>query len=303
MFSRRGIVVGGIGRAKPSHAWHSAPVDSRDLERVRRWAGEDRDALTADARAAVASALAGADNGGASAEDRLAALRWARRTARRGGTAAERSAARSIIAVLDDRRGSRVVVRRVEAPHPPTPSPEQADFSAQQPFARPRRPRASARTLRRRRAGALANLAFSVGGAGDASWTLDGRNVSARVARHGRTQTFRPGKLGDGEHRIEVKRGGGFLGASVTHAWRFTVDTTPPSIRLDGPATAKRRGALVAHGAVEPGSSVHVAGRAAAVDDGRFTVRVAPPLPKTLLLRAVDGAGNRAARRVPVEIV
>src|SRR5215217_7686111 len=118
MFSRRGIVVGGIGRAKPSHAWHSAPVDSRDLERVRRWAGEDlervrrwagedRDALTADARAAVASALEAADNGGASAEDRLAALRWARSTARRGGTAAERSAARSIIAVLDDGRGSR----------------------------------------------------------------------------------------------------------------------------------------------------------------------------------------------------
>ena len=152
-------------------------------------------------------------------------------------------------------------------------------------------------------AGALANLAFSVGGKGDATWTLDGRNVSARVLRQGRTQTFRPEKLGDGEHRIEVNRRGGFLGASATHAWRFTVDTTPPSIRLDGPATAKRGGPLVANGMVEPGSSIRVAGRAAAVDDGRFTVRVAPPLPKTLLIRAVDGAGNRAARRVPVEIV
>src|SRR5215216_2320643 len=226
MFSRRGIIVGGIGSAKPSHAWHSAPVDSGDLERVRRWAGEDIDALTADARAAVASALAAADNGGASPEDRLAALRWARTTARRGGTAAERSAARSIIAVLDDSRGSRGLERRVEAALPPTPSPEQADFRAQQPLARSSRPRASARTFRRRRAvalgvvgsvalgvsavagarsvfappldatgppsgahigaGALANLAFSVD-AGDARWTLDGQNVSARVMRQGRT--------------------------------------------------------------------------------------------------------------------
>jgi peptidoglycan/xylan/chitin deacetylase (PgdA/CDA1 family) len=152
-------------------------------------------------------------------------------------------------------------------------------------------------------AGALGKLAFSVGAADELRWTLDGRDASARVTRQGRTQLFRPPKLGDGEHRVEVKRGGGFLGGSATRAWRFTVDTTPPPIRLEGRATAKPRRALVVNGLVEPGSSIHVAGRAAAVDDGRFTVRVAPPVPRTLLLEAVDGAGNRATRRVPVEIV
>jgi peptidoglycan/xylan/chitin deacetylase (PgdA/CDA1 family) len=318
-------------------------VDSRHLRRVRRWAEDDVDALSLDARAAVTTALAAADSGGASAEDRSAALRWARTMARHGGTAAERSAARSIIALLDDSPGSRFLERRVGSAQSPAPSVEEADFPVKQPRARSARPRASARTIRRRRAvalgivglvalavstvagarsvfapsfdatgppsgarigsGALAKLAFSIGGAGEARWKLDGRNVSARVTRERRTQTFRPGKLADGEHRVEVKRRGGFLGASATHAWRFTVDTTPPSIRLDGPATAKPRRALVANGMVEPGSSIRVAGRPTAVDDGRFTVRIAPPLPRTLLLEAVDGAGNRATRRVPVEIV
>jgi peptidoglycan/xylan/chitin deacetylase (PgdA/CDA1 family) len=213
----------------------------------------------------------------------------------------------------------------------------------ERPRARSPRPRASARTIRRRRAvafgivglitlavlaavgarsafapsldttgppsgarigaGGLAKLAFSAGSGNEARWTLDGRDVSRRVTRQGRRQSFRPGKLADGAHRVEVEKGGGFLGASATRAWQFTVDTTPPSIRLDGSATARPRRPLVANGRVEPGSRVRVAGRTTAVDGGRFTIRVAPPLPRTLLLEAVDGAGNRATRRLPVEIV
>ena len=152
-------------------------------------------------------------------------------------------------------------------------------------------------------AAGLAKLAFTVGGARHLRWTLDGRDVSADVTRTGATQALRPGTLPDGDHRVEVKKGGGFLGASTTRAWDFTVDTTPPSIRLDGPPTSKPRLALVAKGTVEPGARLRIAGREAAVDDGRFTVRIAPPLPRTLGLDAVDLAGNRASRRVAIQIV
>ena len=152
-------------------------------------------------------------------------------------------------------------------------------------------------------AAGLAKLAFKVNGATNVRWTLDGADVSARVTRDGRTQAFRPGTLPDGEHRVEVKRGGGFLGASSTRAWRFTVDTTPPSIQLSGPAAAKARSPLVLEGTVEPGSRLRIDGRAAAVDDGRFAERIAPPLPRRLLLEAVDLAGNHASRRVPIDIV
>jgi peptidoglycan/xylan/chitin deacetylase (PgdA/CDA1 family) len=152
-------------------------------------------------------------------------------------------------------------------------------------------------------AAGLAKLVFTVSGSTKMRWTLDGADVSARVTREGRTQAFRPGTLRDGDHRVEVKRGGGFLGASSTRVWRFTVDTTPPSIQLAGPPAAKPRSALVLKGTVEPGSRLRIAGRAAAVDDGRFVVRIAPPLPRRLLLEAVDLAGNRANRRFPIEIV
>ena len=306
------------------------------MQRVRRWVSEDTGALTADARAALASALAAADNGGATAEDRSAALTWARATVRRGDTAAERSAARSILAVLDDGRRSRCRGGLAERAEPSARSPGRG-------AARPARPRASSRTTRRRRtvalavaglvavavaatAGArsvfapsldakassrgarlgpagLATLAFTVSGASDVQWTLDGRDVSARATRNGTTQTLRVGTLPDGEHRVEVERGGGFLGASTTRAWQFEVDTTPPSLRLDRRATAERRSALMVEGTVEPGSRLRIAGRPAAVQQGRFAVRIGPPLPRTLLVEAVDLAGNRASRRVPIEIV
>jgi peptidoglycan/xylan/chitin deacetylase (PgdA/CDA1 family) len=318
-------------------------VDSAHLERVRRWAEDDVGALTPDAHAAVATTLAAAGNGGTTAEKRAAALRWARTTARTGSTAAERSAARSVIAVLDDGRGSRVLERRAGTARPRAASAARSDFAVEHPAGRPARLRASPQEPRRRRAvalaavgvvalavsavaaarsvlapsldaagpadgvrvgaGALGKLTFSAGGAGEVKWTLDGRNVSARVTRRNRMQIFRPGRLADGEHRVEVTRAGGFLGASAARSWEFTVDTTPPSIRLDAPARARPRRALMASGVVERGSRIRVAGRAAAVDGGRFSLRVAPPLPRMLLLEAVDSAGNRATRRVPIEIV
>ena len=149
----------------------------------------------------------------------------------------------------------------------------------------------------------LAKLRFAVTGASNVRWTLDGSDVSARATRKGSTQTLRPGELAEGEHRVEVKRGGGFLGAETTRGWSFTVDTTPPSIKLDRPAAARPRRPLVLEGRVEPGARLLIAGRAAQVDDGRFAARFSPPLPRRLLLEAVDLAGNSATRRVPVDII
>jgi hypothetical protein len=311
-------------------------VDPAHLQRVRHWAAEGGDELTPKARAAAATALAAAENG-VSAEDRSTALKWARTAARRGATAAERSAARSIVALLDDGHKPRARERPTEPAEVPASSDEE------RPKARPRRARVSAATIRRRRvvalatvaaialivaavagarsvfapsleakgpapdthvdAAGLAKLAFTVTGATNVRWQLDGSDVTARVTRKGPTQTLRPGALPDGEHRVEAVRGGGFLGAKTTRGWSFTVDTTPPLIKLDGPAAARPREPLDLKGSVEPGASLLVAGRAADVDDGQFAMRIAPPLPRRLLLEAVDLAGNSAIRRVAVDII
>jgi peptidoglycan/xylan/chitin deacetylase (PgdA/CDA1 family) len=317
-------------------------MDPAHLQRVRHWAAEDGEGLTPRTHAAAAIALAAAENG-VSAEDRSTALKWARTAARRGATASERSAARSIVALLEDGPKARAPERPIEPAKVSTSDEEQPVSSRERVEARPRRSRASAGMIRRRRgvalaavgaialvmaavaggrsvfapsleargpargthvdAAGLAKLEFTVTGASSVRWTLDGSDVSARVTREGSTQTLRPGSLPDGEHRVEVKRSGGFLGAETTRSWSFTVDTTPPSIKLDGPAAARPRQPLVLKGTTEPGSRLLIAGRAAEVDDGSFAARISPPLPRRLLLEAVDLAGNSATRRVAVEII
>jgi len=309
-------------------------VNAAHLQRLRSWAGDDSEALTTEGREAVAAALAALDDGSEPSGERAAALKWSRAASRRGKTPAERSAARAVLAALEG--GRRPAARAREKPAETPAEPRVRERRAR------RLPHARAPKLRRRyllvlaavgalalaagavagarsafapslettgpepearlSAAALANLAFTARG-DDVRWELDGRDVSARATRQGLLQTLRLGALPEGTHGVKVVRRGGFLGAAATREWRFTVDTTPPEIRLDGPAAAQRRRPLVARGAVEAGSRLSVAGRPVHVDGARFVTRVAPPLPPALLFEAVDAAGNRSSRAVPVEIV
>ena len=301
------------------------------MQRIRR-AAEDAEALTPEGQEAVAAALAALENGGRMSEEREAALKWANGASRRGKTPAERSAARAILTALEGGK-----------PSPPPQPVERVEPSVPRAPRAPRTSRVGRPTLRRRHlvalaavafvalaaaavagaraafapsletsgpdadarldAAAVAKLVFTVNGDGEVRWKLDSRDVSARATRAGTVQTLRPDTLPDGEHVVEVVRGGGFLGSSATREWRFIVDTTPPAIRLDKPALAHQRRPLVARGAVEPGSRLSVGGRPVAVESGRFVARVAPPLPETLLFEAADAAGNRTSERVAVEIV
>src|SRR6476619_2349508 len=99
-------------------------MDPSHLQQVRHWAAEGGEVLTPEARAAAETALAAAEDR-ASAEDRSAALKWAKTAARRGATPAERSAARSIVAVLEDRPEPRAQERPIEPAEEPTSSEEE----------------------------------------------------------------------------------------------------------------------------------------------------------------------------------
>ena len=318
-------------------------MDPTHLQQVRHWATEGGEGLTPEARAAAATALAAAENGVSAEDRSAAlkwARTAARRGATAAERSAARSIV-ALLEDRPEPRALERPIEQEEAST--SHQEEQPVVPTERKEARTRRSRVSAATIRRRRvvalaavgaialltaavagarsvfapsldatgpargahvdAAGLAKLEFSVTGASNVRWKLDGSDVSARATRKGATQTLRPGALQDGEHRVEVKRGGGFLGAETTRGWSFTVDTTPPSIKLDRPAAAKPRRPLVLEGRVEPGARLLIEGRAAEVDDGRFAARISPPLPRRLLLEAVDLAGNSAARRVPVEII
>jgi hypothetical protein len=152
---------------------------------------------------------------------------------------------------------------------------------------------------------ALSTLTFTV--AGDArdvaqtEWSLDGAPVSARVsARDGRI-VFRPRRLADGEHRVDVSRPGGAFSNSRA-SWTFTVDTRAPAIRITkGSLEARRGAAYELRGAVEPAVRLRVNGRLASVDgQGRFEVPFARPPTRTVVVLASDRAGNVTDSRFKV---
>ena len=144
----------------------------------------------------------------------------------------------------------------------------------------------------------LATLTFSARANG-ATWALDGRRV--RPERRDGAFVYRPAKLGDGRHTLEVRRDGPLF-STARHSFHFTVDTTPPILRLSAPAVVSMGEPLVVRGTVEPGARLVRAGEAIELDDeGAFEVRE-PTAPRSLEVLATDAAGNRSRWRVPVTI-
>jgi hypothetical protein len=149
-------------------------------------------------------------------------------------------------------------------------------------------------------AGDLRRVAFVVD-APDARFVFDGNAVEP--VRAGDRVVFRPRGLADGEHAIEVTAGGSLAEAPARYRSSFTVDTTPPRLRLAQPAVAASGAPLAVRGTVEPGARLAAGGRAVPVRDGEFRLwyAVAPALPVTIV--ATDAAGNRSRWRMPVTLV
>jgi hypothetical protein len=134
-------------------------------------------------------------------------------------------------------------------------------------------------------------------------WSLDGRNVTRLVQRHGGKARFRPGHLAEGGHEVEVTAGGGFLGATGHAQLDFQVDLTPPLLDVPGPLRTAAWHPLRVQGKTEDGARVTVAGRPAPVVDGAFSTRVPAPQPRVVTVVATDPAGNSTVEQQPVAVV
>ncbi|MFL6015036.1 MAG: putative glycoside hydrolase [Gaiellaceae bacterium] len=153
----------------------------------------------------------------------------------------------------------------------------------------------------------LATLAFASNGKGSAlekqHWTLDGRDVTSQVRSRGTRLVFRPRRLDDGEHALEITQDG-ILGTSAHDRVSFTVDLTPPELRVQQPLRMNRWRPLQIDARTEPRARVTINGRPARVDGaGRVTASLAPPIPAKVTAVVADEAGNRATERLPVSIV
>jgi peptidoglycan/xylan/chitin deacetylase (PgdA/CDA1 family) len=243
------------------------------------------------------------------------AARWAK-AARNDGSPAVRSHARSVLAVLGERAGSRPQ-RRLPAKAAAAKAAAAIALGALAVVAAAKAAQAAFRpslSVEGPRSGVAINradvrkLVFAVHAdrakLAKQQWTLDGTDVTERVQWVGNRLVLRPTKLRDGQHTFEIRQSGGFLGASAQRRISFSVDLRPPQVRLLTQLRAHPWRTLRIDAQTEPGARVTVAGREAHVDDaGRVSVSLAPPLPPALTLRVIDGAGNQTTRRYAVAIV
>jgi len=132
-----------------------------------------------------------------------------------------------------------------------------------------------------------------------ATLLLDGRPVPARARRiEGATVLWQPGRLPEGQHRIELSVPRPFLGDS-RFSRRFVVDDTPPPIEV--PALLPPSDVcepLVVSGRTEPGATLTLDGAPVPLDDGAFTMRYSRPPAAPLHLVARDRAGNESRTEV-----
>ena len=150
----------------------------------------------------------------------------------------------------------------------------------------------------------LAKLRFSAkGSASDLDhqkWSLDGTQVRPRA---GKTLiVYRPRRLKDGQHTFEIVATGGFLGASSTKSWTFTVDTKAPKLTLDQPVISYESKPAVAKGTINEDAVLKANRRRVPIKDGDWQISYAVP-PATVLLTATDKVGNSSRWRMPVTVV
>jgi len=155
---------------------------------------------------------------------------------------------------------------------------------------------------------ALRSLIFAIRGSEDtldaARWELDGADITRRVVRNRGVARFSGARLPDGDHLLTVTADGRLPGARAERTWDFTIDTSPPEVRLDqstlkAPVAQRMRFS----GAVDDDVTVQVEGLPVDVDKGRFAVAYAEPPTDPVALVVTDAFGNRASMRVRVQLV
>lgn len=130
---------------------------------------------------------------------------------------------------------------------------------------------------------------------------LDGRPVTA--LREGADYLVRPGRLAEGRHVLRAHVAGKLPWSSASASRTFTVDSTPPTINIEGSVAAPSlRSPVTIRGSVEPGASLTADGsRVTLAADGSFAFAVDKPSAAVSLV-ATDAAGNTATRAVPIQI-
>ena len=145
----------------------------------------------------------------------------------------------------------------------------------------------------------------------DVRVTFDGDDVTGRATREGDKITFITGKLSDGSHAVAFgATSSNLFRHEVRKDWRFTVDTSIPTLELAGAADEGRINTSPAtfSGTTEPYSTVTVSGedvKASGQADarGKYTVSAnLPDGPSSVTITTADRAGNATTKQLSVYV-
>lgn len=143
----------------------------------------------------------------------------------------------------------------------------------------------------------------------DLAVTLDGKDVTADAKRDGNTLTLATSDLADGEHAVAFSaQSSNLFRHEVRKDWRFTVDTSVPTLKLDGAADEGRINTDPAtfSGKTEPYATVTVVDGAVkasgtADSSGKYAVSVKlPDGASDVEITTTDRAGNATAKDLRV---
>ncbi len=146
---------------------------------------------------------------------------------------------------------------------------------------------------------------------GDVRVTLDGNDITATASRSGSKLTFTTGKLADGPHTVSfTATSSNLFRHEVRKEWRFTVDTSIPTLKLDGAADEGRINTSPAtfSGTTEPYATVAIGGGGVAASGqadaaGAYTVSIKlPDGPSNVVITTTDRAGNTLAKKLGVYV-
>ncbi len=141
--------------------------------------------------------------------------------------------------------------------------------------------------------------------------TFDGRDMTSAATRLGDRLTFTTGKLADGPHAVTfVATSSNLFRHQVRKDWRFTVDTSIPTLKLNASADEGRINTSPAafSGSTEPFAMVTVSSGAVKASgqadaSGAYTVSAKlPDGPSTVQIATTDRAGNTTSRQIGVYV-
>jgi lipoprotein-anchoring transpeptidase ErfK/SrfK len=143
----------------------------------------------------------------------------------------------------------------------------------------------------------------------DLAVTLDGKDVTTAAERDGDTLTLATSDLADGEHAVAFSaQSSNLFRHEVRKDWRFTVDTSIPTLKLDGAADEGRINTDPAtfSGKTEPYATVTVVdgdvkASGTADSSGKYAVSVRlPDGASDVEITTTDRAGNATAKDLHV---